>query len=284
MPCTQVNSAKYQTRKSPPFHAGECKDLIKKGKDGTYVSKPDSRGVYKWVKVNATRKLGKPMKGAKRYDIHDNGGRPFRVEVAGKNVVVYKGSPTRGPDGELDYDTMDYSKIIKKLTVAAVHVGQSTCNSAAYIKDECGKWATGNTMLLHLRGKKYMYVGSEIYEFTMEDDFEAFYSQVGNNDVPYPVVVGSKYVYFLLDGDHNTLPRTLFKARMNATEWADAYAYYYGVKNLTTGERDPCFDKYRTRAAERTKCRNQWMANHRRTVKGAHRPMKGVKMIWERGA
>jgi hypothetical protein len=108
MPCKEVKSAKYQTRKSPPFHAGECKGVTKKGKDGSYVSKPDARGVYKWVKVNATRKLAK---GAKRYDIHDNGGRPFRVEFAGKNVVIYKGSPTRGPDGRPNYDQMDYRQV-----------------------------------------------------------------------------------------------------------------------------------------------------------------------------
>lgn len=290
MSCKEVKSAKYQTRKSPPFHAGDCKDKTKKGKDGSYVSKPDSRGVYKWVKVNATRKLAKGVLrsprpgGAKRYDIHDNGGRPFRVEVAGKNVVIYKGTPTRGPDGELDYDNMDYSKVIKKLAVTAVHVGQSTCNKAAYIKDECGKWATGNTMLLHLRGNKYVYVGPEIYEFTMEDDFEAFYSQVGNNDVPYPVVVGSKYVYFLLDGDHKTLPKSLFTGRMNPTEWADAYAYYYGYKDFETGQTEPCYEKYRLHVDERKKCLKKWQAKHRRTIKGAPKPMKGVKMIWKRGA
>jgi hypothetical protein len=59
MPCSEIKAAKYQIRKSPPFHAGNCKDLTKKGKDGDYVSKPDAKGIYKWVKKSATRKVGK---------------------------------------------------------------------------------------------------------------------------------------------------------------------------------------------------------------------------------
>jgi hypothetical protein len=57
MTCTIVLSKKYQRRPSPPYHAGDCKGTVKKGKDGTYVSKADTRGVYKWVKV--TVKTGK---------------------------------------------------------------------------------------------------------------------------------------------------------------------------------------------------------------------------------
>jgi len=277
MPCVEVKATKYQTRKAPAFHAKDCKDLTKPGKDGEYVSKPDARGVYKWVKANKTRKV---PKGTKTYEIHDNGGRPFHVEVSGKNVAIYKGVL---PEGENEYDNMVYTKLVKKLTVNAVHVGESTCDSAAYIPDECGKWATGNTVLLHLSGKKYMFVGPEIYTFTMEDDFEAFYSVVGNNDVPYPITLGSKYVYFMMDGSHFSLPRTLFKGPMNATEWADAYAYYYGYKDFETGKRSECWDKYRTRVPERKKCEKQEQEKRRRILKGADRPMKGVQMICERG-
>jgi hypothetical protein len=49
MPCTKITQKKYLTRKSPAYHAGDCKGLVKKGKDGMYVSKPDARGIYKWV-------------------------------------------------------------------------------------------------------------------------------------------------------------------------------------------------------------------------------------------
>ena len=86
-----------------------------------------------------------------------------------------------------------------------------------------------------------MHIGRDIFEFTMDDDFDAYYSLVGNNDVPYPVVVGSKKVYFMLD--RATLPREAFTAKMTAAEWADAYTYFYGMKDLETGEQIKCDKK-----------------------------------------
>jgi len=71
MTCTEVKSSKYQTRKSPPFHASDCKGTRKKGKDGDYISKADKKGVYKWVKISG--KAG--MQKGKSYDTVDNGAR-----------------------------------------------------------------------------------------------------------------------------------------------------------------------------------------------------------------
>jgi hypothetical protein len=35
--------------------------------------------------------------------------------------------------------------------------------------------------------------------------------------------------------DYKYVPRTLFKGKMNAKEWEDAYQYYYGYKDYETG-------------------------------------------------
>ena len=277
MSCTEVKTKKYQSRASPPFHAKDCKHLTKKGKNGDYRSSPDAKGVYKWMKTNKTRKVSK---GTKTYDVHDNGNRPFRVEVDGKKVSIYKGTSPKG----FNYGRLDYSTLVKTLTVSAVHVGESTCHTSAYIQDLCGKSATGNTILLHISGNKYMFVGQEVYEFTMEDDFEAYYSQVGNNDVPYPITLGSKYVYLMLDGDHTYIGRNLFKAKMTAVEWADAYAYYNGYKDFETGERINCYDKYRTNLPKRKACEKEHRAILQKRLKGAVKPMKGFKMIHKRGS
>ncbi len=49
--CIEQKTKKYRSRGSPPYSAMDCKDLTKKGNDGaTYVSKPDKRGIYRWVK------------------------------------------------------------------------------------------------------------------------------------------------------------------------------------------------------------------------------------------
>ena len=223
MTCQEVKTEKYQTRKSPPFHAKDCKDLTKKGKDGDYISKPDTKGIYKWVKssANITRKAKKP---GKSYLIHNNGSRPYKVEVSGNTVQIYKGEYKKLADGKtIDYDHMDYNKLLKTLTVKQVHVGKYE-----------GAFGLGNSLLLDLGGKKYLHIGFNIYEFTMEDDFEAYYSLIGNSDVPYPVLLGSKYVYFMLD--YKYLPREIFKTKMTAKDWEDAYQYYYGYIDYETGE------------------------------------------------
>lgn len=278
MACEEVKAAKYQTRKSPPFHASHCKDLTKKGKDGDYVSKSDVRGVYKWIKVHGEKaKTRKLKKGTKMYLIHDNGGKPFKVEVVNKTVEIYKGSNVKKENGSIDYDTMIYDDLIKKLIVKEIHIGKSPCIPSA---DSCHSSNNGNTILLHVSGNKYIYIGYEIYEFTIEDTFEDYYSVIGNNDVPYPILLGSKYVYLMLD--HKYIPRELFKAKMNAAEWADAYTYYYGFKNFETGEKTSCFEKYRTNVNERKKCEKKNKEHHRKIIKGADKKMNGVKLIQKR--
>lgn len=232
MVCKEIKTSKYQTRKSPAFHAKDCKDLTKKGKDGDYISKKDARGIYKWVKVNTTRKM---LSKGKHYDIHDNGGRPFRVFVsddgASKKVAIYKDANT----GTLK-EEVDYSKLIKELTVKEVYVGKSRGNAAgADHRPEDANFFKGNSMLLHVSGNKYVHIGSSIYEFQMDDKVEQYFSMVGRNDVPYPVLLGTENVYFMLEGDHCYLPRDMLPA-LTKTQWEDAYTYFYGWINPVDGQ------------------------------------------------
>lgn len=208
MSCVEVWSRKYRTRKSPAFHAGDCKGMTKQGKDGAYVSKADARGVYKWVKrmMRATQKKSKKAATA-TYLIHDNGNQPWSVSVtAGNSVSIYKGK--QNDDGAY----VNYDEHVMTRTVKGVYPGVS--------QDD-----PGNTVLLHVGGNKYIYVGPEIYEFTMEDDLVAYYSHIGSNDVPYPIVLGTTNVYFMLD--HTFLPRNAMGPDI---PWAEAYYYYYGVR------------------------------------------------------
>ena len=216
MTCSQVSTTKYKTRKSPPFHAGECKGTRKKGKDGDYISKADKRGVYKWVKVVGTQK-------GKHYDTLDNGGRPYRVIVNGSNVSIYNGTQKE------DY-TYDYDKLIRSIKVKKVYLGGK-------------KSGLGNSILLHLSGNNYMYIGHEIYEFQMLDSVDTYFSIIGNSDVPYPVLLGTEYVYFMLD--HCYVPRSLFSPSMTKKDWEDAYQRYYGYTNPMTSEKQT-LDEIRT--------------------------------------
>jgi hypothetical protein len=222
MTCTEVKSSKYQSRKSPPFHASDCKGTRKKGKDGDYISKVDKKGVYKWVKVSGkiSGKISGKVSGkagtqkGKSYDTLDNGLRPYRVIVDGTNVSIYKGTRKE------DY-TYDYDKLIRSVKVKKVYLGGS-------------KSGLGNSILLHLSGNKYMYIGHEIYEFQMEDSVESYFSLIGNSDVPYPILLGTEYAYFMLDRCY--VARTEFSPSMTKKDWEDAYQRYYGYTNPMTSE------------------------------------------------
>lgn len=151
------------------------------------------------------------------YQIHDNYDTPFEVNVRGKTVTVCKGSKND-------------DKQILKYTVKTVYPGenlQTPMEIRVYGKDS----AIGNTVLLHVTGDTYIYIGGEIYQFNLQkgETVEAYYSKIGPNDVPYPVLVGTQRVYFPLE--HVSVPRALFdRYDMNKMEWADAYQYYYGYK------------------------------------------------------
>jgi hypothetical protein len=225
MTCTEVKSSKYQTRKSPAFHASDCKGTRKKGKDGDYISKADKKGVYKWTKISEkiSDKVGTLKKKGKHYDTMDNGVRPYRVIVDGSNVSIYNG--TRSED-----DTYNYDKLIRSVKVKKVYLGGK-------------KKDLGNSILLHLSGNKYMYIGHEIYEFQMLDSVDTYFSIMGNSDVPYPVLLGTEYAYFMLD--HCYVPRALFSQSMTKKDWEDAYQRYYGYTNPMTSEKQT-LDEIRT--------------------------------------
>ena len=91
----------------------------------------------------------------------------------------------------------------------------------------------GNTVLLELardaeknEPQRYVFIGDGIYEFTAPDNdsIVVYYSMVGNSDVPYPVAVGNKYAYFMLDRAY--VPREDFGPDYD--DWLDgAYSEFF---------------------------------------------------------
>ena len=132
-----------------------------------------------------------------QYMIHDNHGRPFIVDdtKSEKNAVVYK---TKVIDE--DARVWEYEKATKIFTTPyeRIFIGDNLLKDPHY--EEVG-WAKGNSLLLQISDKKYVYVGDCVFSFEPvdEDTLVKYYSPVGNNDVPYPYAVGKKYVYLLWD-------------------------------------------------------------------------------------
>ncbi len=132
--------------------------------------------------------------GKKTYITHDNGGRPFKVEVSLNKIDIYKAKYND------DYKTTTYDELIKSIkSFQKVFIGKNTdifwCADKKKINDYLG-----NSILVQLSKYKYIYIGASIFEFTTKDEIIRYESPMGPNDVPYPYGVSEKYTY-LMDGD-----------------------------------------------------------------------------------
>lgn len=84
-----------------------------------------------------------------------------------------------------------------------------------------------SSVLIEFPNKKYMFVGTEIYEFETEEFITNYYSMIGNSDVPYPVALSKNYVYLMLDKVY--INRKEFP---KDTNWKDCYRFYYDNKDI----------------------------------------------------
>ena len=189
------------------------------------------RSKSKTKKIDWAKKMGFPKKKGEIYFIMDNGGRPFQVVILGNKVSVYEQQNWRD-----QYDTIqDYTKLIKTFSnVKKVFIGKDR---------KLGRKFDGNSILLRLSKNKYVYIGAQIYEFfTKDDTIVAYFSTVGNSGVPYPVALGEKNVYFMLEPTTQPtsrrkaayiggglVPRSVFPLN---TDWEDAYMLFYGHEGI----------------------------------------------------
>jgi hypothetical protein len=110
---------------------------------------------------------------ATEYLIHDNGGRPFRVSVVDENHVRVD---------KIDTD----QQILEFQGLAGIFIGASPKNPMTEFSGGFGDKFLGNSILLHVAGLTYVFLGHEIYQFDALAPIKTFVSPVGNNDVPYP--------------------------------------------------------------------------------------------------
>jgi hypothetical protein len=132
----------------------------------------------------------------KTYQIHDNGGRPFYVEISGMNVSVWKNNSQEVEmNGKWKYVQLP-PKHLFDVTANKIFVGKPS--SFAGYGGLSAKKAEGNSILLAV-GDKYVFIGSEIYEFSPRpgDTIEKYFSDIGGSDVPHPYAVGNTHIYIM---------------------------------------------------------------------------------------
>ena len=209
--CTIVDN--YMSRPSPPYHAANCKDKILPGNDGQiYVSRPDKRNVYTWKvfnvsSKNTTRKAGK----SKRYTTINNGQNLWTIEDLPKlkKAVIYRN------------DTMEKVAEIKYLKLWTPHP-----DSVKFMEQVPHK----GTILIQTSPTKFVIVYDKVIQFEIQDKPVKFMSPLGNNDSPYPYLIGEKNVYFIGFEPFEYLP----KVSLDLAK--DAYDQYYGINGETMVE------------------------------------------------
>lgn len=141
------------------------------------------------------------------YLVHDNGGRPYKVVINSRNIKIYIRTPESQSESESDENTCDCpsdSELMKLYTTLIY-----TIDSYKYVfvgedpnQDTEGlgaKFYLGNSILVKVDDHDYISIGWIISRFRTTDIIEDYVSTVGNNDVPYPYAIGTKYTYLTIE-------------------------------------------------------------------------------------
>jgi hypothetical protein len=236
--CIEQKTKKYRSRGSPPYSAMDCKGSSKKGNDGaTYISKPDKRGIYRWVKTGTlvgtgTHPKNKTSKVATAKCIYkkniygtvnvsrfikciENDTLKKQLEASSKPKNIYEINDNAAfPFVVFDYggrvdiynnhfnEASNKGELKNKLMdvkYEQIFIGDNELNDP-YWAFKRGV-AKGNTILLQTSKDKYLFIGKGILSFSTKngDTIRKFYSPIGGNYDSFPYAIGDKYVYLLND-------------------------------------------------------------------------------------
>ena len=200
-------SAEAEESKEPPTKRATRKP------EGEYLVHDNGGRPFKvsvqWPGPKATVQIFKAIQDDEDDDDDDdadgeNAGGPTTVRVltAGELQVELGNHPllvrlAGGEEGEEEDAEQDTEEQIPKYEEAActsfsaekVFVGQCPKHGAAF---------NGNSMLLHLEGLKYVFVGENVFSFTAKSPITQYSSPVGNNDVPYPWAMDEQGFRYLM--------------------------------------------------------------------------------------
>lgn len=163
---------------------------------------------------------------AGHYAIHDNGGRPFLIEVVseyreGRKYARRGGRYTHNYRVKV-YQAVkcDWHWLFDALPDdVQLAPGEELDGEEVYVVDAY----RGNTLLTHT-GNEVTFYGPTVYRFAVPDGEVLFdlRSPIGPNDVPYPLVRGSSGVVYVLGIDRVTRYR---HDALTPFDWVDFLPY-----------------------------------------------------------
>ena len=160
------------------------------------------------------------------YQTHDNGGRPYLVEIQPCGTISVYRMNRYDSFEENDPITCDSEKLLFTWNnPITVFIGESPETDTTRHGGGFGPQYKGNSILIETEPFKYVFIGNHISSFeTNGVKIVSYLSEVGNNDVPYPYATdenGSTYLIIeniILD----SIPDENKK---------DPYGFYYSQKS-----------------------------------------------------
>ena len=211
--CLKNSKSSYKGNEPSPKGLGYCAHCEEIGSlcvglDGNeWIVAKNKKNIKRWIihkriikKNNILyKKIKAKYAGYKTYFTHFNGGRPYLVYIKNKNVAIYNVPENVMIDNEI-YKADDrkwmYINLVKKYKVKEVFIGKSPLIDMTKYSNGYGKYFDGNTILLELKNNNFIYIQDDIDKIKINDKIKKYYSFVGNNDVPYPMAIGEKNIYF----------------------------------------------------------------------------------------
>lgn len=168
----------------PNLNAKDYKYQIKKYNGIRFLSVKNKKDKFKWQILK------------NKYIIHHNYMYPFELYVDNdnKNVAIYSFNDN---DNVYNYINKSYTLQILKIKFNKIFYGGNYLDWSL----NWTKKFKGNSILLHIKKNKYVYIGEFIASFNTIDNDEiiSYYSPICNNDCPLPIAVGKKYSYLIFD-------------------------------------------------------------------------------------
>uniref|UniRef100_A0A6C0C6X1 Uncharacterized protein n=1 Tax=viral metagenome TaxID=1070528 RepID=A0A6C0C6X1_9ZZZZ len=156
------------------------------------------------VKHFAPKKEGlDKYKNCDLYKTLDNYSIGFIVLINRENNETHVYGITRDvlPDDYNGDEIVLFDRLIVKYKPSEIFVGKSIFNEMTDFSGGYGEVWDGNSILLrigHFNEYRYIYIGTEVFEFVVDEKITRYTSSVGNNCVPYPYAESKNWVYDML--------------------------------------------------------------------------------------
>lgn len=183
----------------------------------------------------------------------DNGYEPFKVEISGSIVNIYKrvvdenssecseSNENESNENESVEESSENEKNNKYIHIlkyepARVFIGKSPLNKMTEFSGGHGDRYDGNSFLLEMNDNNYIHVGCEIFSFSPKSKIVEYVSCMGNNWVPYPYAVDELGHYYLMIEDVILLNSNNESLKTFIKDGGDPYSYYYARTLITSDE------------------------------------------------